>query len=108
VRARPRRRRRGRSGAWRQHTLGVALIVGALAVVAGGSFLYFQVAAGRVELDHETLCPVDGPQSVTVVLVDRTDPYTPVQQAAIQNALELIRGSGVENGPLSGLGGALY
>lgn len=100
VRPRRARRRRGRSGAWRQHVLGIALIIGVVTVVAAGSFFYFNAAAGRVELDQETLCPVEGPHTVTVVLVDRTDPYTPVQQTAIQNALELIRTSVPKHGSL--------
>ena len=100
VRPRPARRRRRRSSAWRLHALGIALIIGVVTVVVGGSFLYFYVAAGQLELDQETFCPVDGPQTVTVVLVDRTDPYTPVQQAGIQNALELIRTSVPKYGAL--------
>jgi hypothetical protein len=45
-----------------------------VAVVSGGAlaFFYFSAPVRRV-LDPQTLCPVDGPQAITVVLVDTSD-----------------------------------
>jgi hypothetical protein len=45
-----------------------------VAVVSGGAlaFFYFSAPVRRV-LDPQTLCPVDGPQGITVVLVDTSD-----------------------------------
>jgi hypothetical protein len=45
-----------------------------LAITSGGALAYFYFSAPvRPVLDPQTLCPVDGPQGVTVVLVDTSD-----------------------------------
>ena len=51
---------------------GVLLLL--LAIGSGGALAYFYFAAPeRPVLDPQTLCPVDGPKGVTVVLVDTSD-----------------------------------
>ena len=48
---------------------GILLLL--LAIAAGGALAYFYFATpARVVLDAETLCPVSGPQGITVVLVE--------------------------------------
>jgi hypothetical protein len=69
-----RRRPRQRSSA----ALGWSGISGALllllAIGSGGALAYFYLSAPeRPVLDPQTLCPVDGPKGVTVVLVDTSD-----------------------------------
>ena len=45
-----------------------------LAIISGGALAYFYFTApARPVLDPNTLCPVDGPQGITVVLVDTSD-----------------------------------
>jgi hypothetical protein len=45
-----------------------------LAIGSGGALAYFYFAAPeRPTLDPRTLCPVDGPKGITVVLVDTSD-----------------------------------
>ncbi len=51
---------------------GVLLLL--MAIGAGGALAYFYFAAPeRPVLDPQTLCPVDGPKGITVVLVDTSD-----------------------------------
>jgi hypothetical protein len=51
---------------------GVLLLL--LAITSGGALAWFYFSApARPVLDAQTLCPVDGPQGVTVVLVDTSD-----------------------------------
>jgi hypothetical protein len=45
-----------------------------LAITAGGALAYFYFSApARPTLDAQSLCPVEGPQGITVVLVDTSD-----------------------------------
>jgi hypothetical protein len=51
---------------------GILLLL--LAIVAGGALSYFYFSAPeRPVLDPQTLCPIKGPQGITVVLVDTSD-----------------------------------
>src|SRR3990170_971261 len=66
-----RRHQRERRG----NVLGIAFVIFAfLAILAGGGTVAW-FSMGRVELD-EVFCPVDGPVSVTAVLVDQTDRFS--------------------------------
>jgi hypothetical protein len=70
ARRRPRQRSSPRLG-WAG--LGGTLLL-LLAITSGGALAYFYFSApGRPVLDPQTLCPVDGPQGITVVLVDTSD-----------------------------------
>jgi len=45
-----------------------------VAIVSGGAMAYFYLSAPlRPVLDRQSLCPVDGPRGITVVLVDTSD-----------------------------------
>ena len=71
--ARRQRRSRGRrsNGAGRIVAGTLLLLV---AAVVGGGFAYLKLTTpAPPRLDAETLCPVDGPRSITVVLVDASD-----------------------------------
>ena len=51
---------------------GVLLLL--LALTSGGALAYFYFSAPmRPLLDPQSLCPVDGPHGITVVLVDTSD-----------------------------------
>src|ERR1700746_1665990 len=51
---------------------GVLLLL--LALASGGALAYFYFSApARPVLDPQSLCPVNGPQGITVVLVDTSD-----------------------------------
>src|SRR6185437_15508643 len=70
--ARRRPRQRGGSALGWSGLGGVLLLL--LAIVAGGTLAWFYFsAAPRPVLDAQSLCPVTGPQGVTVVLVDTSD-----------------------------------
>src|SRR2546425_13130724 len=70
---------------------GVLLISGAVLALLAlfGTYAYFKWQ--QVTIDKETLCPVDKPQSLTVILIDRTDPLTVVQREALRNRLDDIK-----------------
>lgn len=84
----------------KQDQLGIALIVFVALAVAGGGVGYFYLQETRVALNETTLCPKAGAQALTVVLVDRTDPLTTVQQAALRGRLEEIKDGVIRYGAL--------
>jgi len=70
--ARRRPRQRSSSGLGWAGFGGALLLL--LAVTSGGALAYFYFSAPpRPLLDQQTLCPVDGPHGITVVLVDTSD-----------------------------------
>jgi hypothetical protein len=81
----PRRRNRN-PGELRKHLLGGALTVLAAAVFVAGAYVYFTVSRPPT-LDKQTLCPVDGPRSVSVALLDSTDEIPDVAKREIRTAL---------------------
>jgi hypothetical protein len=70
----------------RKHLLGGALTVLALGVLAAGAYVYATVARAPT-LDQATLCPVDGPRSVAVVLLDSTDEIPEIAKQEIRTVL---------------------
>src|SRR3954471_22854191 len=70
----------------------------AIVLFIGGE-LYKQLS-GRVALADD-LCPVQGEDSVTVVLVDLTDPLTVPQRQDLTNQLEAVRNSVPKHGRLT-------
>jgi hypothetical protein len=82
----PRRRSNSNPGDLRKHLLGGALTVLALGVLAAGAYVY-ATAARLPTLDQATLCPVNGPRAVTVVLLDSTDEIPDIAKREIRTAL---------------------
>lgn len=82
---RPNRREKSRSAGRKAIVVLVAL---SLAVIGIGYF-YFSARAETRPTNSANFCPTDakGPSSVTDILLDRTDPFTPTQQAAIRDRL---------------------
>jgi hypothetical protein len=71
----------------RKHLLGGALTVLALGVLAAGAYVYATVARPPT-LDQASLCPVDGPRAVAVVLLDSTDEIPDIAKREIRTVLE--------------------
>ena len=69
---------------WIYGTIGAAIIVG---IVSASVYL----SLTKTETDRATGCPKDRYESVTVVLIDLTDPINPIQAAALRNTLLQIR-----------------
>lgn len=79
------RRQRGTPiRAWVYGGLGLLLLA-----VIGGTGIYFKSSERPV--DRETGCPADAYDSITVALIDLTDPVNPVRAAALRNALLKVR-----------------
>jgi hypothetical protein len=66
--------------------LGGALAVLALGVLSAGAYVY-TTAARPPPLDRASLCPVDGPRSATVVLLDSTDDIPEIAKREIKTVL---------------------
>ncbi|HUY67707.1 MAG TPA: hypothetical protein VMV79_00210 [Alphaproteobacteria bacterium] len=62
-------------------------------VVAAVGYAYLTGQAALRPLDPKTFCPTDaeGPSSVTAILIDRTDTFSLVQQAAIRERLNELK-----------------
>jgi hypothetical protein len=71
----------------RRHLLGGALTVLALGVLAAGAYVYATVARPPT-LDQVSLCPVNGPRAVAVVLLDSTDEIPDIAKHEIRTVLE--------------------
>jgi hypothetical protein len=80
------RRRSTNPGELRKHLLGGALTVLALSMLAAGAYVYATVARPPT-LDQATLCPVDGPRAVAVVLLDSTDEIPEIAKREIRTVL---------------------
>lgn len=66
---------------------GVLLLV--LALGSGGALAYFYLSApARPVLDSQSLCPVDGPQGITVVLVDTSDDLPEATRREVLGSLD--------------------
>jgi hypothetical protein len=58
----------------------------ALGVLSAGAYVY-TTAARPPALDHSSLCPVDGPHSVTMVLLDSTDDIPDIAKREVRTLL---------------------
>jgi len=66
---------------------GVALIVLAVAGMAGLGYFYFSTP-GKPTLDPVSLCPIAGPRGITVVLVDTSDDLPAIAQREVLGILD--------------------
>ena len=64
----------------------VAVGITVLCLLGGSLWLRY----GRPAADAETFCPAAGPVTVTAVLVDATDPFTPVQAEAVRRRVDEV------------------
>lgn len=72
-----------------------AMVLGIICIfgVIGGLVTYGSFFNERVEIDKATGCPIEGPLSRTVILIDQTDTFSPVQAIDIQNQFEAYQKS---------------
>lgn len=63
-------------------SLGVALTAAAICLAGGG--VYGLHILKQKKLDPETLCSLEGPKAVTLVLIDKTDPLTAADQVRLR------------------------
>lgn len=71
---------------------GIALLL--LAIFAGGALAYFYFSTpARPILDAQSLCPVDGPRGITVVLVDTSDDLPETTRREVLGMLDDIIGA---------------
>ena len=89
----PKRRRRGSSSisAWLVGGLAVALI---LCTVGG----YAYMRMNQPSYDAATMCPMSGPRAVQALLIDRSDPISPLQTQRLEQILHKL----IDNGPVDG------
>lgn len=78
-----RKRRRGDGGAIWWAALGVLLIL-----TAAGAAMVVNFLSSRGETDPATLCAKNGPNAVTAILLDLTDPLSPAQAERLQSLVE--------------------
>ncbi|SLN77889.1 hypothetical protein [Oceanibacterium hippocampi] len=73
----------------------------ALTIAGGGVWAYLSVSSDHVTLDAQTLCPVSGPLSRTVMLLDVTDPLDDRQAAALATLLSDLRNPATSEAAMS-------
>ena len=88
-------RRPGAAGAGMKLGLVVGLIVLLLGGIGGATWW---ARTNRVAIDPDTLCPEQGPSAIHAILIDRSDPLTPMQQARVLQRIDEI----VESAPVGG------
>lgn len=87
--ARRRPRQRSEPGIGWAGVGGILLIV--LAITAGSTFAYFYFSTpSRPTLDAQSLCPIEGPQGITIVLVDTSDDLPDATRRQVLSLLEDI------------------
>jgi len=74
-----------------QQRAGALLLVVALVLGASVFGLYIWKKGQQVKADPITLCPVDSPRGITVLLIDRTEPLNLIQKEDLRQHLARLR-----------------
>jgi hypothetical protein len=87
---RDRARGRGRRKQSSENGGFLPILIAALSILAIAGMLgaYAYVSKHHLELDATTLCPAAGPTAVHAVLLDRSDPITPLQSQRLRQVLD--------------------
>ena len=85
--------RRNRNKRDKRVDVGTGLLLGALGVTMIGLLFgaLWWVQKTEVILDEITNCPVAGPRAVHVIIIDRTDPITPLQAERVRQKIKVLR-----------------
>ncbi len=83
-------RRRRRNGPGSKNAAGVALIALAGAAIISALIGFYIVNANKPVLDQLSLCDQSGPSALTAILIDATDPISPIQRASIANRVTAL------------------
>jgi hypothetical protein len=75
----------------RRDFIGWMLILFSLVSIGGLAYVYHGTMSRTVALNPDNMCPQTGPHSITVVLIDTTDPLDPVQHEDVRKQLEDIK-----------------
>lgn len=86
-------RRRRSNGSASKNAAGIFLMGVAGTVIAAALVGFFVVNQRKPHIDPETLCAEAGPGALTVILVDATDPISPLQRASIENQFAKLQSS---------------
>jgi hypothetical protein len=79
--------------------IGGLLIMLAASLAGGGVYALHNLK--QKKFDPDTLCPVAGPQAVTVIVIDKTDSMTASEQARVRSLLEDERDRTARDGRIS-------
>jgi len=90
-------RRRRSSGSASKNAAGIFLMGVAGTVIAAALVGFFVVNQRKPHIDPETLCAEAGPSALTVILIDATDPISPLQRASIENQFAKLQAA-IEQG----------
>lgn len=69
-----------------QKLWGMLFAVAAIAILGSAGYLYFLAQGTRTPIDTAN-CPTTGPRFVHVILIDRSDPITPLQAARVRQVV---------------------
>lgn len=70
-----------------------AVIFMAIGITIVSSMIWLRMSATSTKLDADTLCPEDGANAFTVLLIDGTDSFSPIQRADIERNLQAFANS---------------
>lgn len=74
-----------------KNIVGIGLIAFVLICILSIFTLYFFLKKTSITIDPNTFCPVNGATSITAILIDETDPLSPIQQASLKKELLKIK-----------------
>jgi hypothetical protein len=75
-----------------------ALLAVTLLLLGGLGAALWWTRSSKVEIDAASLCPASGPAAIHAMLVDRSEPISPLQQTRIRQQLERV----VSEAPVGG------
>jgi len=85
------RNRKRRQRKQRKNRLGLALIVGVLALVSALSYFVYDRHRQQTTFDTATLCPLAGSPAYIALVFDKTDAYNSVQQRFLQRYFDAFK-----------------
>lgn len=68
---------------------GYLILAGCALIVIAFGYLYFKFKP--VEMDEKTLCPKTGETGIVAILIDKTEPFSPLQQEEIKVRLSDLK-----------------